>query len=309
MIPVLPFSSGPLAIAPVMTDYSFYPRARVMGGHVHRVYHVVLVVDGAGVLEKDRDKVPMAPGDMVIINPGERHVFHTVASSMRIFACNFYLTSGIVLDADGVPPRVEELEAAAVTTPLGQLEPSFGTGHAVHFGACGGLWAQVLHAAARLRSDVTGYLEACAEGRPADHTPYALRTVSFLTELVSLVGLAPHGATAGRLAADPLLLAVDTALREDLSRPYHLAHVAQSVGRSPSYLCTYVSRHLGMTLSSYHTRLRISRACELLRNPSAPISRIALELGFCSVQHFSASFRKAKLCSPREYRKAGGHVV
>jgi AraC-like DNA-binding protein len=84
-----------------------------------------------------------------------------------------------------------------------------------------------------------------------------------------------------------------------------LGQIARCVGVSPVYLTAEFSRHQGMPLYRYQLRLRLAEALSDLPH-CGDITRLALDLGFSSHSHFSASFRKAFGLSPSDYRSKIG---
>ena len=78
--------------------------------------------------------------------------------------------------------------------------------------------------------------------------------------------------------------------------------VAHHVGLHPNYAMTLFRRHYGMTLSAYHTRLRVCQAQNLLVSTDLGTSQIAFEVGFGSVSRFYESFKTVSGCTPRQYR-------
>ncbi len=94
-------------------------------------------------------------------------------------------------------------------------------------------------------------------------------------------------------------------LEASFTEPIRLADVAQAVGASPAYLTDVFSRVEGVPLHRYLTQLRLARA--LVELPNAPdITTLALNLGFSSHSHFTATFRRAFACTPSQFRRAAG---
>lgn len=86
---------------------------------------------------------------------------------------------------------------------------------------------------------------------------------------------------------------------EDIS----LNQVAESVNISPNYFSTIFSQETDSTFIEYLTRLRMSKAMELLRCTDRKTSDIADSVGYRDAHYFSYLFRKLNGCSPREYRE------
>lgn len=84
--------------------------------------------------------------------------------------------------------------------------------------------------------------------------------------------------------------------REELGRSFRssggISELARALGVSPFSLCRNFRRETGMTLHGFRERLRLTAALELLRESRAGLTDIALDLGYSSHSHFSASFRR-----------------
>jgi len=65
---------------------------------------------------------------------------------------------------------------------------------------------------------------------------------------------------------------------------------------------------MGCPPIAYQIKLRIESACNLLRFTSRPCKRIALNVGYSDVYHFSKSFKKLIGVSPSLYRKGVGQI-
>ena len=88
-----------------------------------------------------------------------------------------------------------------------------------------------------------------------------------------------------------------------LTTRLRLADIGREVEASPAYLTDVFRRVEGIPLHRYVTRLRLGRALTELPQ-TADLTALALDLGFSSHSHFSASFRRAYGCSPSEFRNA-----
>lgn len=80
--------------------------------------------------------------------------------------------------------------------------------------------------------------------------------------------------------------------------------VAKEIGVNVSYLQNLFKKHTGATIIDYANKLRIEKACFLLRNSDMDTIEIAVECGFASRQHFGLTFRNIMGCSPISYRKS-----
>lgn len=64
-----------------------------------------------------------------------------------------------------------------------------------------------------------------------------------------------------------------------------------------------LQRSFGKTFSQKLTEARMAAASQFLTNTDLSITAISDRLGFSSIEHFSAAFRRAMGCSPRDYRR------
>jgi transcriptional regulator GlxA family with amidase domain len=78
--------------------------------------------------------------------------------------------------------------------------------------------------------------------------------------------------------------------------------VAGALGVSREHVSRSFKRHLGCSLWSFVTALRVERAQKLLRGPML-VKEIARDVGFGSDSSFLRAFVKQLGILPREYRK------
>ncbi len=79
--------------------------------------------------------------------------------------------------------------------------------------------------------------------------------------------------------------------------------VANKFFINPSYASRCFAQKHGITLTEYIHKVRINRAKILLHSTNAPVSNIALNVGYIDANYFSRIFKKQVGLSPQEYRK------
>jgi AraC-like DNA-binding protein len=85
--------------------------------------------------------------------------------------------------------------------------------------------------------------------------------------------------------------------------PLSLAAVAAALHVSRFHLARVFRAHTGYSLTRYVHELRLRRAVErLAAEPDVELSRLALELGYCSPSHFSDRFRAVFGVAPSTLR-------
>ncbi|MDZ7847963.1 MAG: AraC family transcriptional regulator [Owenweeksia sp.] len=82
-------------------------------------------------------------------------------------------------------------------------------------------------------------------------------------------------------------------------------HLTVHLNREYSTLSKLFSQVEGRTIEKYFIEQRIERAKELLVYDELNLSQIALELGYSSVAHLSAQFKKRTGMTPSHFKKLG----
>ena len=92
-------------------------------------------------------------------------------------------------------------------------------------------------------------------------------------------------------------------VRENLTTVQAVGQVAGALGVSREHVSRSFKRHLGCSLWSFVTALRVERAQKLLHGPML-VKEIARDVGFGSDSSFLRAFVKQLGILPREYRKS-----
>lgn len=91
-------------------------------------------------------------------------------------------------------------------------------------------------------------------------------------------------------------------ISEHYAEHLSLQDVADHCYVSQWHLSKLLNHHLGQTLYDLLNNVRISKAKELLEEPSLRISEIAEQVGYTDTAHFSRVFKKIVSMSANEYR-------
>jgi AraC-like DNA-binding protein len=139
------------------------------------------------------------------------------------------------------------------------------------------------------------------------HRERVLHLTSLLVvELASIIGSAEGSkekAMTDRLAG---LLAE---LERDCAEPWTLAQMAGRVGLKRTQFEALFHHGTGDRPLQHLQRLRVKKACGLLRSTKEDITGIALDCGFASSQHLANVFRKFTNVTPSHYRRFGGPEI
>jgi AraC-like DNA-binding protein/CheY-like chemotaxis protein len=110
-----------------------------------------------------------------------------------------------------------------------------------------------------------------------------------LAALLELVCSALPEASARRPWRDERTAAVIDAVAADYAR-FRLSSLADRLGVSPYYLSRLFHRHVGVSLASYLTRVRVHAARQLLEQNGTKLDAVALAVGFHDASHLSRAF-------------------
>jgi AraC-like DNA-binding protein len=116
---------------------------------------------------------------------------------------------------------------------------------------------------------------------------------------------AQPAATTGWAAAlgDPVVGTALRALHTDPGRPWTVASLAASAGRSRAPFARRFAELVGRPPLSYLTWWRMTLAARLLRESDATVATIAHRVGYRSEFAFATAFRRHHGCAPGRYRR------
>ena len=86
--------------------------------------------------------------------------------------------------------------------------------------------------------------------------------------------------------------------------PLSLDKLSEEFHMSPNYMSAQFKRHTGFTIRDYFLNLKVSKACELLRN-GADVKEACYRSGFRDYANFIRSFKKLTGSTPGKYARFG----
>ena len=93
-------------------------------------------------------------------------------------------------------------------------------------------------------------------------------------------------------------------LKEHCAQQVSLADLSDYVHFSPSYVSSMFKTFMGVGYKEYLTRIRIERACEMLKTSNLKVYEIASQSGYNDYVSFVKSFKKEIGITPQKYRRA-----
>ncbi|MGC6605640.1 MAG: AraC family transcriptional regulator [Lentimonas sp.] len=91
-------------------------------------------------------------------------------------------------------------------------------------------------------------------------------------------------------------------MHANLSKRLSIAELASVAAMNPNYYTTLFSKQFSHPPIEYFNRLKVQRACELLKSTDLRISEISEQLGVADPYYFSRLFKKVMGVSPNAYR-------
>jgi AraC-like DNA-binding protein len=171
--------------------------------------------------------------------------------------------------------------------------------HHYHWFALAGEWPSLWGDARRMQHLVLGLDEELAATFVAlrellilQPPGYPLRAISYFYELMARVAALRVG-LGGETAVYPeTVRSAMIFLEENAAEPYDAATTASEVHLSQSHLRALFEKWVGESPQQFHTRCRIDRAKQLLRDQRLPVQVVAGQVGFNDVSYFSRTFKR-----------------
>jgi AraC-like DNA-binding protein len=266
------------------------------------IFHLVTEGDAYISLEHDARRIPLVPGDIVVLPHGQAHLM-------------------------GNGPPVTPMESAAHLSRIvseGLRLYRFGEGGDVTKLICGYMTcdpqlSQMLLAGLpgiikiSIREDASGRWLEDTLRYSVDHAeaagPGGAAVIAKLSEALFvetlrryIAGLPP--AQTGWLAGvrDPEVAKALAILHREPAQPWTIASLANEVGLSRSVLAERFRHYLSETPIGYLTRWRMHLAAQLLKSTSKSVAEVAGDVGYESEPSFNRAFKRALGVPPARFR-------
>lgn len=92
--------------------------------------------------------------------------------------------------------------------------------------------------------------------------------------------------------------------QSNYARAITIDMIANHVGMNRSSFCTFFKKATGQTYITYLNKLRVDRACYLLREGKFSITEVCYMVGFNDVPYFNRCFKNNRGMSPKDYADA-----
>ncbi len=215
----------------------------------------------------------LGPGDLFLVpKSAEHHVQPDAGVALRLFTVHFFA------EAYGAADLIAALGLGGAFPGAVEAEP-----------------APFVEASRRAARDFALRPSGWREAMAAEIWRVLLHLVREHGELVRL----PEGGPVDRLRP-ALALAAERLDDPELT----VADLAASVGVSEVHLRSLFRRAVGAAPLAHLRRMRVERACLLLRTTDLPLKQVARESGFAEQPFFFRTFRRLTGRTPADYRRS-----
>ena len=277
--------------APIrVLSYTHVPGQVIL--HGHEFFELVLVsggealhetVDAAGELRR----LPIGRGNVLLLSEGEQHTFR-IEEGHTLSVCN-------ILFADRVMERLAgrddpDSRDLRVLTVLFDRSAAFRLGESVKIPDA------LLEKLLSLAADI---------GRESDggYGSSAMQVLLFGQIMAEIGRFVETHFPGDPLPAKGALHAALDYIHRHYAEEISLSTLAGLAICSPRHLSRQFRALTGETVGQYIRRLRISRACYLLRHSNLQNNQIALSVGYQEYAGFVRAFRTELGITPSEYRE------
>lgn len=243
--------------------------------HVHEgCVEIVLCLRGALVFQNQRQHYRLMPGDLLINRPGDRHRLVTYPKGLVLY---WMLVK--VAPAGGPLLKLPPKERRTLQRKLLEFSPQVRRDDGT-----------VRHAFVRL---FDYYDSPPSDGRMLG----LLGTCLHL--LLATLQTTQHGKPSP--VADRLEKTV-AMLRQNPNKNYSIDDLARQAAISPGHFIARFKQLTGMPPRHFLLECRMEQAKQRLAHTDLAITRLALDLGFNTSQHFASAFKRATGMTPSAWR-------
>jgi YesN/AraC family two-component response regulator len=294
-------------IFPVLTNFTTLQPYFKSSYHVHPIYHIVFLFKGSGALELDKHTIALSEGDIVLINPNEKHIFSTENSELYYYALNFMLID--CRDGKEVLENCinfydirhrNRMELEMENAPLEDIFDIKISSSSIIYNKDS--WKAVKKDIQFFHGTVEKFLKDIYLEKMDTYAlkDYLMEVYDFLFSAYKNYFIVSEDIR--KRYEEPIILQILLYLEQNVGGKLNLGDLAKELNYNPSYISRLFKIKMKLTISEYLNMIKIRKASELLRNSGKSITEIAMELGYNSSQHFSRSFKAVKHITPTEYR-------
>ena len=259
--------------------------------HKHAFLELVYVCNGKAEHIFEHQSAIVQKGDFFLIDLNCSHEYRRIGNddSFRVINCLFlprFLDPSLPDDANF---------QALANSPLFHIGESFS-----------------LFSTQKIFHDDTGWMNTLGESMlrefESKKSGYATVIQHLLT--TALIYLLRNEAADDGAASDKIVRKIRDYVDEQYTSPLLLSDVAKQLNFSVPYISMIFKRSCGITFREYLIRVRIEKACQLLRTTNQTMREVAEQVGYTDPTFFYKAFRREMDMTPDDYRhRHGTHFI
>lgn len=250
--------------------------------HIHDYTQLTIVTAGRGRLVVDGQPVEIREGDVYTVNSYSPH-FLDCAGKMEVVHLMFFL--------DDLVKYARELRDYDGFRNFFMLQgPATGSANMLH------LKYDTLVYITHISTVLLNEIARCQPGAETMVQSYFLILVTCLAREYEQDAFF-EGSEGGNLYQAMLHI------NQNYAQPLQLEDLAKIACLSERQFRRLFTQHYGISPARYIQRLRINKACHLLRRSSYNINEIAMDTGFLDSNYFARRFKAETGLTPKQYRR------
>ncbi len=253
--------------------------------HTHQFFELVVIFGGRGVHFTEKSAYEVQAGDAFVIQGDRAHGYRDLDNLVLV---------NILFDMRKMQLPMADLRNLPGYHALFALEPLYRDEHG---------FESRLRLTSEQLEHVAGLTEMLERETAAKEPAYAFHCTAAFMQIIGYLSRCYSQAQAPSL--QPLLRmgSVIGYLEERYASPIALQELARVAHMSRSSLQRFFKRSTGCSPVAYLIRLRVQKACELLRSGDQTVTEIAFRVGFTDSNYFARQFSRIMGESPRDYRR------
>ncbi len=258
--------------------------------HSHSFYEINIVTGGEGIHYLGENSFPVKTGDVFVIPPDYKHGYEEV-KKLTVFH--------IALSSEFMEKYSSLLKDIYGFSLLFQIEPSLRKeGNFKLFPSLSqNDFVYHLH-----EMNMLAEMSVSTESLALHEGNKCLKILNIIADLAEIMTANEVKATKNVFIDTPSVLRAITHIEQNYNNSVTVTDLCKIANMSRSSLLKQFSMLCKCTPANYLMRIRIEKACDLLRATNYSIARIAQDCGFYDSSHFTKSFYQTMKVLPKEYR-------
>lgn len=257
-----------------------------VSAHKHDFFEFVYVSSGRAEHIFENKSVIVSKGDYFLINLGSTHEYRSLEGESDFSVINVLFLPQLIDDSLKDAANFQEIMDHYLIrygyNPLGELPTK-----------------KIFH-------DDTGTVESLITVILSEYEKKEAGYVDILRHLLLslIIQLVRRETTASLQRTETTVQRIKQYVAEHYMQPLRLSDICRRMNFSLPYISTLFREKVGMTFREYLLKLRMEKACFLLRSSDMTIQSIAQAVGYADPAFFYKSFRRFMRITPEGYRSS-----